>query len=197
MYLAVASSRDKEKWTALKNDLERFGRTAGLFDEISISRLGNSDSSPFQLQLRISEGNQESPLRNLIDVGYGISQVLPIITELLRPDASRMCLLQQPEVHLHPSAQAALGSLFCQVTGQGRQLVVETHSDYIIDRVRMEVRDGNSELKPDDVSILYFEQGNLGVRIHSIRLDELGNVIGAPDGYRSFFMQELDRSLKL
>ena len=61
----------------------------------------------------------------------------------------------------------------------------------------MEVRDGNSELKPDDVSILYFERGNLGVRIHSIRLDELGNVQGAPDGYRSFFMQELDRSLGL
>ena len=53
-----------------------------------------------------------------------------------------MFLLQQPEVHLHPQAQAALGTLFCQVAAGGRQLIIETHSDYIIDRVRMDVRDG-------------------------------------------------------
>ena len=51
-----------------------------------------------------------------------------------------MFLLQQPEVHLHPSAQAALGTLFCQVAKPERQLVVETHSDHLLDRVRMDVR---------------------------------------------------------
>ena len=48
-------------------------------------------------------------MRNLIDVGYGVSQALPVLTELLREDCSPVFLLQQPEVHLHPSAQAALG----------------------------------------------------------------------------------------
>ena len=62
-----------------------------------------------------------------------------------------MFLLQQPEVHLHPSAQAALGSLFCQVAAAGKQLIVETHSDHVIDRIRMDVRDGTSALKHEDV----------------------------------------------
>ena len=106
-----------------------------------------------------------------------------------------MFLLQQPEVHLHPQAQAALGTLFCEVAAGGRQLVVETHSDYIIDRVRMDVRDGTTGLKPEDVSILYFEPGDLDVKIHSIRLDEMGNVLDAPQGYRQFFAEELRRSI--
>ena len=108
-----------------------------------------------------------------------------------------MFLLQQPEVHLHPRAQAALGSLFCSVAGPDRQLVVETHSDYIIDRVRMDVRDGTTDLKPEDVSILYFERGESDVKIHSIRLDELGNVLNAPDSYGAFFMEETRRSIGL
>ena len=108
-----------------------------------------------------------------------------------------MFLLQQPEVHLHPSAQAAMGSLFCQVAGYERQVVVETHSDHLIDRVRMDVRDGRTKLKPEDVSILYFERNDLDVCIHSLRFDEHGNVQGAPDGYRNFFLEETRRSLGL
>ena len=137
------------------------------------------DATPFQIQIRKFGGKLKGNCRNLIDVGYGVSQTLPIITELLRADAPSMFLLQQPEVHLHPSAQAALGSLFCSVAGSDRQLVVETHSDYIIDRVRMDVRDNKTDLKPEDVSILYFERGESDVKIHSIRLDADGNVLDA------------------
>ncbi len=108
-----------------------------------------------------------------------------------------MFLLQQPEVHLHPSAQAALGSLFCRVADPDRQLIVETHSDYLLDRVRMDLRDGASDLKPDDVSILFFERDDLDVRIHSLGFDEEGNVLGAPDTYRKFFMEETSKSLGL
>ena len=133
----------------------------------------------------------------LIDVGYGVSQVLPVLTELFRDSRTSMFLLQQPEVHLHPSAQAALGSLFCRIARRERQLVVETHSDHPLDRVRMDVRDGRSELKPEDVSILFFERGDLDVRIHSLRLDGEGSVLGAPDSYRRFFMEETRRSLRL
>jgi predicted ATPase len=92
-------------------------------------------------------------------------------------------------------AQAALGSLFCSLAGPRRQLVVETHSDYILDRVRMDIRDKRSRLKPDDVSILFFEPGDLDVNIHSIRLDAMGNVLDAPPGYGQFFMEEVRRSV--
>ena len=195
MYLADAFSRNKAVWSDLKKGLEDFGKAAGLFDEISIRQFGKSGSEPFQVQVRRFDGRRKGPQRNLIDVGYGVSQVLPVITELLRPDAPPLFLLQQPEVHLHPSAQAALGSLFCRMAGPQRQLIVETHSDHLLDRIRMEVRDGETNLKPEDVSILYFERGDLDVNIHSIRIDEEGNIQGAPDGYRRFFLEETTRSL--
>ena len=195
MYLADTFSRNRAIWSDLKKGLEDFGQAAGLFDEISIRRFGRSGSEPVQVQVRRFDGRRRGPQRNLIDVGYGVSQVLPVVTELLRPDAPPLFLLQQPEVHLHPSAQAALGSLFCQVASRERQLIVETHSDHLLDRVRTEVRDGRTPLKPEDVSILYFEHGDLDVNIHSIRIDEMGNILGAPDGYRRFFLEETTRSL--
>lgn len=195
MCLAEVFSGDKEKWTGLKRGIEEFGKAAGLFDEISIKRLGRKGSEPFQVQVRKYGGGRKGPARNLIDVGYGVSQVLPVITEMLRPDARTMFLLQQPEVHLHPMAQAALGSLFCQVVAGERQLVVETHSDHLMDRVRMDVRDRKTSLTPDDVSILYFERDGLDVRIYSIRIDEAGNIVRAPETYRTFFMEETAKSL--
>ena len=124
-----------------------------------------------------------------------MSQALPLLTELLRKDAPSMFLLQQPEVHLHPSAQAALGSLFCNIAGPERQLLVETHSNYILDRVRMDIRDKKTDLKPDDVSILFFEPGELDVTIHSLRIDQDGNVLDAPPGYGQFFIDETRRSI--
>ena len=195
MYLAHLYFREQAQWKDLKHALETFGKSAGLFDEITIRPLGKRGSEPFQVQVRKFGGRLKGPWRNLIDMGYGVSQVLPVITELLRRDAPSMFLLQQPEVHLHPSAQAALGSLFCNVASGRRQLVIETHSDHLLDRVRMDVRDGTSRLKAEDVSILYFERRNLDVRIHSLRLDQEGNVLGAPDGYRNFFLEETARSL--
>ena len=74
---------------------------------------------------------------------------------------------------------------------------METHSDHLLDRVRMEVSDGKTGLKPDDVSILFFERGDLDVSIHSLRIDDRGNILDAPDSYRSFFMEEVQRSLGL
>ena len=132
-----------------------------------------------------------------MDMGFGISQVLPVLAALFRANGPPTFLLQQPELHLHPSAQAALGSLFCRTAEAGRQLIIETHSEYIIDRVRMDIRDRQTDLKPSDVSILFFERSNLDVRIHSLRFDEQGNVLGAPDGYGQFFMDEARRSVGL
>lgn len=198
MYLADLSLRHEKEWKVLKDKLENFGRDAGLFDQITVKHLGKTLGSPFQLQVRKFGSKRKGPWRNLVDVGYGVSQALPVITELLRQDTPPLVLLQQPEVHLHPSARAALGSLLCQSAAQGHQLVVETHSDYMLDRVRMDVRDGETSLKPDDVSILFFERRTQDVRINSLGLDKEGNISGdVPPNYRSFFMEETQRSLGL
>lgn len=88
-----------------------------------------------------------------------------------------------------------LGSLFCQVAESSRQLIIETHSDHLLNRVRMDVRDGKTKLKPEDVSILYFERGDLDVRIHSLGIDGEGNILGAPPSYGKFFMDEVKRTV--
>ena len=195
MYLAqLFRNKDNRGWNTLKEALQVFGQNSGLFDEISIKSLGQRESEPFQLRVRKRGPRLKGPWRNLIDVGYGVSQILPIVTEILREDAPSTFLLQQPEVHLHPSAQAALGSLFCQVASK-RQLIVETHSDFLINRVRMDIRDGVSKLKPDDVSVLYFERRELDVHIHSLRIDQQGNLLDTPPSYGKFFMNEANRTL--
>lgn len=184
------------QWKNMKEQLQTFGKDSGLFDEIEIRRLGARSSDPFQLQVRKFGTSAKGPMRNMIDVGYGVSQVLPVLVELFREDGATAFLLQQPEVHLHPSAQAALGTLFCRAAAAGRKLVVETHSDHLMDRVRMDVRDGTTDLQPEDVSILFFERRNLGVRIHSLRVDSEGNILDAPSSYRRFFMTEMYRSVR-
>ena len=193
--LARMSMSGGTEWESLKKAFRLFGHASGLFDAIEFRQLGDSDDGPFQLLVRSGTASERSPFRNLADVGYGVSQILPILTELLQPNAARMSLLQQPEIHLHPSAQAAIGTLFCSLAASGKQLIVETHSDHLIDRVRMSVRDGVSGIKAEDVSILYFERNDLDVKIHSISIDRQGNIIGAPEDYRRFFMEEVERSI--
>lgn len=192
-YLASVNFRDKDQWNGLKSSLEEFGKASGLFHEIEVKQLVDMEGGPFQLEIGIGGNGKAGRRRNLIDVGYGVSQALPILTEVLRTDAPPMFLFQQPEVHLHPSAQAELGSLFCSAAAAGRQLIIETHSDYIIDRVLLDIRDKRTDLKPDDVSILYFERADHAVTIHSIRIDAEGNVLDPPEGYRKFFKDELNR----
>ena len=196
-FLANMHARNPDEWQKMKNDLEEFGRTSGLFDEIFVKRLGRYEFEPFQLEVRKWGKRRKGAKRNLIDVGYGVSQVLPLLVDLLEPDGASLFLVQQPEVHLHPSAQAALASLFCRIVASGRQLIVETHSEYIIDRVRMDLRDRTTGLEPDDVSVLFFERTDLDVHVHSLGFDEQGNLLDAPDGYGRFFMDETRRSIGL
>ena len=180
---------DKEHWKTLHDGLVRFGRESGLFSDIKVKRHGKQMSDPFQLQIKARSGSHA----NIMDVGYGVSQSLPILVDVLTEKNSDF-LLQQPEVHLHPRGQAELANLFVESVRQRKnRFLIETHSDYIVDRIRISVRRG--ELNPNSVSILYFEAKSNAVTIHDIALDRHGNLKAAPDGYRDFFHKETDRVL--
>ena len=179
---------DRPHWNELHGDLVAFGRESGMFSDVKVKRHGSQMSDPFQLQVKVRTG----PHANLMDVGYGVSQILPILVDVMHPDTgSRTFLLQQPEVHLHPRGQAALASLFVHSAKKQRnQFLIETHSDYIVDRVRICVR--KKRIAPDDVSILYFEPRGNSVTIHNLSLDADGNLHDAPSAYREFFSRETD-----
>ena len=198
LWLSKISGHDPYQWEFIKGRLENFGQKSGLFDEIGLSHSGKTKSdSPFQVNITKYGKKYKGRERNLIDVGYGVSQALPLAAELLSPEPPPLFLLQQPEAYLHPRAQAELGTLFCSIAGPERQLVVETHSDFILDRVLMDIRDKTTDLSAEDVSILYFEPNDTDVTIHSLRVDDRAAILDPPDSYRRFFMDELRRSVGL
>ena len=196
MYLMRIEATQKERWALLKEQLIEFGKRSGLFQNIEIKRLGRALGSPFQLQFKV-----RGPKVNFIDVGYGVSQILPILVQVLNPNINRrsqrtklsnFTLLQQPEVHLHPRAQAEFSSLVVELARQGNQsFIIETHSDNMIDRARIEIRKGN--IKPEDVSLIYFEPIRNIVKVHNIGFDKMGNLLNVPKHYRDFFLLESDR----
>ncbi len=197
MYLMRIEATEKKNWEALKTQLVEFGRNSGLFENIDVKNFGHSLGAPFQLQVKV-----HGPKANITDVGYGVSQILPILVQILNPSISKnvrrdpmqsfYSLLQQPEIHLHPRAQAEFSSLLVKLANKGDQsFIVETHSDYIIDRARIEIRKGT--IRPEDVSLIYFEpKGNI-VRVHNIHFDKIGNMEGVPPHYRQFFLKESKR----
>lgn len=130
--------------------------------------------------------------QNLADVGYGIHSILPLLFSMYRQKQKTTFLLQHPEVHLHPSTQAHLAQVMAD---SGHEFLIETHSDHIVDRFRICVMEG--VLQPDEISIAYFASSADGKRsqIHNLEVDEEGNLSNAPNGYRSFFMDETKRLL--
>ena len=193
MYLMRVEATEKKNWEDLKTQLVEFGRNSGLFENIDVRNLGRSLGAPFQLQVKV-----RGPKANIVDVGYSVSQILPILVQVLSPNVSghemSFSLLQQPEVHLHPRAQAELSSLLAKLANQSNQsFVVETHSDYMIDRARIDIIRGN--LRPEDVSLIYFEpKGNI-VKVHNISFDKMANMVGVPPHYGEFFLKESKRLL--
>jgi len=189
MLLARLASTDDANWPRIRAHLQSFGAPSGLLDGLDVQRKGDKKSDPFQVVVNIS-GMQA----NLIDVGYGVSQVLPVLVDTALAPEGTTFLLQQPEVHLHPRAQAQLGTFLARLAKtEKKHFVVETHSDYLVDRVCMEVRDKNIAAR--DVIVLYFERSEAGVHVHPIQIDSAGNLEGAPASYRDFFLAEQRRYL--
>jgi hypothetical protein len=140
MVLANLSLGSPERWNDLIAQLRTFGKSAGLLEKVAVKRKGKKSSDPFQIHIGV--GRFEF---NIKDVGYGVSQALPILVDTILAARNSTLLLQQPEVHLHPRAQAELGSfLAAQASQKEKKFTIETHSDYLIDRIRMDVRDKKS-----------------------------------------------------
>ncbi|MGU9951284.1 MAG: AAA family ATPase [Gammaproteobacteria bacterium WSBS_2016_MAG_OTU1] len=200
---------NQDAWKYLHRELVKFGKSSGIFKDIRIRTFNDDMNDPFQIQIKHAEYYV-----NIMDVGYGVSQILPILVSMImtkyyrknrnsklpkffNPDLSTRLLLQEPGMHLHPQAQAAFGSLLVHFAenGKGQNFLVETHSDFIVDRICTEIRDGN--ISPENVSLIYHEMKKGYVQLHNITFDKMGNLENVPDGYRDFFMHEMNKVLGL
>ena len=114
-------------------------------------------------------------------MGFGLSCILPIITALLSLPKDGLVLLENPEAHLHPRGQTLMGRLMAQVAAAGTQVIVETHSDHLLDGVRVAVREGL--IKPQQAAFHYFirDQGN--IKVITPIIDEEGRLDQWPEGF--------------
>ena len=107
------------------------------------------------------------------DIGFGVSQVLPVLGALIAASPSRLVYLEQPELHLHPRAQVALARVLADAAKRGVRVVAETHSSLLLLGVQTLVAEG--ELSPELVKLHWFTRREDGVtEVASADLDEVG-----------------------
>jgi predicted ATPase len=127
------------------------------------------------------------------NVGFGITYTLPVITAILSAQPGALLLLENPEAHLHPKGQARMGNLLAQAASQGVQIILETHSDHVLNGIRLAVHGG--KLDPDLVRLHFFQrqesQGQTISEVISPRMNRKGRMDQWPDG----FFDEWDNSL--
>ena len=125
------------------------------------------------------------------DVGFGIGQVLPVVVQSIVARQSALCLVEQPEIHLHPALQARLGEMFAEMasTRRGPRFVLETHSEHLILRLQRLIRSGR--LNSEDVCVVHVgpDEAN-AAQLTEIRLSESGDFLDEwPNG---FFEERFD-----
>ena len=135
-------------------------------------------------------GDVETRRYRATNVGFGLSYVLPVLTGLLA-DAGTLCLLENPEAHLHPRGQTRLAELAVRASLAGVQVIAETHSDHFMDGVRIAVRNGL--IQPEDVAFHYFARDGGRTVVSSPQVGADGRLSEWPAG---FFDQHEDNLIK-
>ncbi len=120
---------------------------------------------------------------NIADVGFGVSQIFPILLEGLRMQQNSTLLLEQPEIHLHPSLQMQMADYFISLALSNKNVIVETHSDHIINRlVRRIIEEENHNLK-NMIAIYFVSNSNEGAVVEEVVIDEERGVMNWPEGF--------------
>jgi hypothetical protein len=173
--------------------------------------LGGYQGSGVISEIKVIDTNTGLPF-NLRDVGYGMSQVLPVVaTSILAPPNS-LVMIEQPELHLHPAAQSSLTNVFIEAinsllsTNDSNELLpknvrflLETHSEHIFLRLRRCIAETaaiknlrpeliDKFLPPENLGVYFINKGN----VNEITFDVYGSMNDIPDGFGGFFANDLD-----
>ncbi|MDD4894594.1 MAG: DUF3696 domain-containing protein [Candidatus Omnitrophica bacterium] len=128
------------------------------------------------------------------NVGFGLSYLLPVLVAILSSRPGTLLLFENPEAHLHPQGQVRIGMLMALAAAYGIQVVIETHSDHILNGARVAIKEGI--IKPDQTSLLFFTGETVGDKYkHNILkpiIDQNGRIDNWPDG----FFDEWEKQLK-
>ncbi len=159
--------------------------------EIKIRSLGDAAKDLFEF--RLHDKRRTPPVEvGLSDVGFGISQILPLVVQSLAA-TDQVISVEQPEVHIHPRLQADLGDLLIEAIQEPRrnQFIIETHSEHLALRLQRRVREG--KISPTDISVVYIGRGSNGATVQPLRLDSEGDFM---DDFPGGFFPERLRELR-
>jgi predicted ATPase len=145
------------------------------------------------LRLNLLSGGNEV---DLTSVGVGVSQVLPVIVSCLIAKKGTVLLLEQPELHLHPKLQMDLADFLIACSKSGRQIIVETHSEHMVSRIRRRIAESTGSELEDLVGILFAEQKNGVTQYRSPSINKFGG-LGSdwPDGFLDVGAGEMENLL--
>jgi predicted ATPase len=145
-----------------------------------------------KFEAHLIDTRRKQPIEvSLLDIGFGVSQLLPFIVQSLASEG-RIIAIEQPEIHVHPKLQADLGDLLAETIREPfeNQFLIETHSEHLVLRLQKLVR--QKTLTPEEVSILYVARGSEGSTVQRLRLDENGDFIDEwPGGFFPERLREL------
>ncbi|HCI82877.1 MAG TPA: DUF3696 domain-containing protein, partial [Ktedonobacter sp.] len=173
--------------STLREALNTWASYLGVANEVKIQDAGQSGVS---WQVVHRTGHKALPLAA---VGVGVSQILPILVMgLLSPDDT-LLIVEQPELHLHPSVQARLGDFFMGLSKCGKQCLIETHSENLVNQLRYHIVQEGGQ-KHSDCLIYFVDQDKRGAaQFHPVEISPQGNILNWPDGFFDESMLQEDR----
>jgi len=170
---------------------------AAWLDYLGVAQnIESKDSDQFGHELQVSMSNRNKN-HDLTQVGVGVSQVLPIIVAglLAKPDTT--LIIEQPELHLHPKVQSRLADFFLSLTQLGKQCLVETHSEHIINRIRLRIAEGSKSSPWQEATKVYFvEKKESGSSFREVSINEYGAIQDWPEGFFEEGLLETEKRIR-
>jgi predicted ATPase len=184
--------KSKQRTKSLAELVAERLHSMGLISEFQVKALGQHRK---EYEVLVRTGSK-LPEVKLTDVGFGVSQVLPVIVEALYVPRRSIVILEQPEIHLHPRVQADLADLFVDAirareNGVPRecQFIVESHSEHFLRRLQRRIAE--EELSTDDAALYFVHTDGAAARIEALKVDLYGNILNWPDGFFGDEMADL------
>ena len=144
--------------------------------------IDTSDRARLGLEARL-EMPEVARALGMTAVGVGVSQALPVLVMALAAPPGSVLLLEQPELHLHPAVQQRLADFLLACAGSGRQVIVETHSDHLVTRLRRRIAEAPGDELVDSVAVVLAERDAAGTRLYRLPTNRYGGLDEWPEGF--------------
>ncbi len=160
------------------------------------SSVDSRDQGKLGHELKVALSNSDAT-HDLTHVGVGVSQVLPILVMCLLAETDSTLVFEQPELHLHPKVQTLLGDFFLSMALCNKQCIVETHSEYFIDRLRFRIAAASPGKELNSQTKIYFvEKPFQGSSFREVVINEYGAISDWPDGFFDQSQQQAEEILR-